>query len=573
MGLELPFGIKVLTEDPVDVKYGPYNSVAEANAAIPSSLRQENLQVSIIGEGIYFYKNGISNSDLKPINDSQSAPFVNKGNLSGAFSWDISTEPNITATITGDLSITITNQSNGLVGELYANNDYLGGHKISFTNLVRVSNNGNKEDLDISKSPININKISITMNNDELLAAIEKAYSPAPLSFRSVAVGDWDDVSMWESSIDEVTWTAAIRTPTYTDTVYMESATTATLTRNESVKNISFNGDQDVKRLIGGANELIVWGYIRTYTGVAPGTTESGGSGSGIAGWLDCTLRFKGSEDRNIVELDSFTANSRAAGWDMIFDFDEGVKGTVNRTIRCGNLYVESGILETSDTYEIRIAGDDTGSGDGNGLNEGVCVVSSGAELWTGKIRKNSNDVVGQSLASLTVESGAILRNNESNPRIWAITQDLSGTVQYGYNAENNANLSTIYNNNENSFTPVVDQYSTIEMIAPKAIQLTNDITVNSNFIVNAEPIFDRVDLNGFKLNYGASANLTYKTKGTSSSEFIGTTDPALMPNDLVIDGVLRTLDSNKNIRGNVVILNGGVLNLNGFTLTENFTV
>ena len=51
----------------IDAKYGPYNSIVEALAAIPSSFRKRGLTVGILNEGVvneYWFKAGITDSDL-----------------------------------------------------------------------------------------------------------------------------------------------------------------------------------------------------------------------------------------------------------------------------------------------------------------------------------------------------------------------------------------------------------------------------------------------------------------------------------------------------------------------------
>lgn len=53
MALQLPFGIDVLVNEPLDKKYGPWASLAAAKAGIPLALRYDGLSVRITGLGEY----------------------------------------------------------------------------------------------------------------------------------------------------------------------------------------------------------------------------------------------------------------------------------------------------------------------------------------------------------------------------------------------------------------------------------------------------------------------------------------------------------------------------------------
>jgi hypothetical protein len=69
-GLGLPFGIQTVNPVLVDSWAGPYDSVAEANLAIPLAVRKQTRFVNIIdvtdsNKGkLYWYKDGITDSDL-----------------------------------------------------------------------------------------------------------------------------------------------------------------------------------------------------------------------------------------------------------------------------------------------------------------------------------------------------------------------------------------------------------------------------------------------------------------------------------------------------------------------------
>lgn len=81
-GLQLPYGIQPVNAVPVDVWSGPYEGANEttakaaANASIPSAIRFKSLEVRLIIAGTsykYWYKDGITDSDLVPFSVSVAA--------------------------------------------------------------------------------------------------------------------------------------------------------------------------------------------------------------------------------------------------------------------------------------------------------------------------------------------------------------------------------------------------------------------------------------------------------------------------------------------------------------------
>lgn len=72
-GLQLPFGIQPVNPTPVDSWSGPFSAadaitaVADANAAIPSAIRYQSMEVRLIVGGVskkYWYRDGIADADL-----------------------------------------------------------------------------------------------------------------------------------------------------------------------------------------------------------------------------------------------------------------------------------------------------------------------------------------------------------------------------------------------------------------------------------------------------------------------------------------------------------------------------
>ena len=72
-GLQLPFGIQPVNPTPVDAWSGPYSAstaqaaIDAANAAIPSAIRYQSMEVRLIVGGVskkYWYRDGILDTDL-----------------------------------------------------------------------------------------------------------------------------------------------------------------------------------------------------------------------------------------------------------------------------------------------------------------------------------------------------------------------------------------------------------------------------------------------------------------------------------------------------------------------------
>ena len=94
-GLQLPFGIQPTNPVPVDAWSGPFTAVslvagvAAANAAIPSAVRFQSMEVRLIVGGVsykYWYANGISDIDLVAFNAEPTNYVISFNGLTGAVS-------------------------------------------------------------------------------------------------------------------------------------------------------------------------------------------------------------------------------------------------------------------------------------------------------------------------------------------------------------------------------------------------------------------------------------------------------------------------------------------------------
>ena len=92
-GFELPFGIQPTNPVPVDAWSGPFTAgslvagVSAANAAIPSAVRFQSMEVRLIvgGESYkYWYGNGIADIDLVAFNAEPTNYVISFNGLTGA---------------------------------------------------------------------------------------------------------------------------------------------------------------------------------------------------------------------------------------------------------------------------------------------------------------------------------------------------------------------------------------------------------------------------------------------------------------------------------------------------------
>jgi hypothetical protein len=95
-GLQIPYGIQPVNPVPVDSWSGPYSGLTEALDSIPMNVRYPTMEVRILsqsgnGNNIYWFKNGITDSDLIPFT---SGTIASDGTING--------DLNVTGVISGD---------------------------------------------------------------------------------------------------------------------------------------------------------------------------------------------------------------------------------------------------------------------------------------------------------------------------------------------------------------------------------------------------------------------------------------------------------------------------------------
>ena len=156
-GFELPFGIQPTNPVPVDAWSGPFTAaslvagVSAANAAIPSDVRFQSMEVRLIVGGVaykYWYANGISDIDLVAFNAEPTNYVISFNGLTGA----------VTGVTTGTSNIfgPLQNFSSGIsaFGGTFSNNVtimgdlFVTGRIITETGIFGVTYNNTIESID-----------------------------------------------------------------------------------------------------------------------------------------------------------------------------------------------------------------------------------------------------------------------------------------------------------------------------------------------------------------------------------------------------------------------------------------
>jgi hypothetical protein len=133
MSLELPFGIKVLDDTPLDSLYGPYVDVAAAKAAVPQAIRYDGLTVMITGTGEYWWLAADLSDTGLVVKSGGAALTDGSGTTANGSAVDLGGTLSSSPTITGDYGINFTNGPASGSGfsirinpELYTQDGYTG---------------------------------------------------------------------------------------------------------------------------------------------------------------------------------------------------------------------------------------------------------------------------------------------------------------------------------------------------------------------------------------------------------------------------------------------------------------
>lgn len=374
--------------------------------------------------------------------------------------------------------------------------------------------------------------------------------------YRSKTTGNWDVAANWET-FDGTVWADASNKPVATNSVYLQSGHTMTLTVNEACNDLHFcnNATSSTSGTVRGkvdvaAFTLEVSGKFRSYwgaVGVVPGTATSNVTNQPYSS-SGGKIKFVGNT-RNIVSIGEWAAinNSPASNdCDIEIALSPGQVGTFQTNFKAGNWTFTSGTMNI-----LTVAPDKNTTLANVTIGANATVVSS---TVSNTFQKSSNAVAG----ALIVDGTLVFTG--ATPRVQMTSVTFNGTVKY------DLSTSQMLVTKGTGTVPGADPnvYSNLIFSNAGAKRLGLNTTVNGTLTVAGTGIFS---LNGFSLTYGSSSTVEYA--GSSAQTTNSTELPSSGgPNSLTVNnsnGV--TLGGNVNIAGNLTLTNG-LLKLGGNDLT-----
>ena len=370
------------------------------------------------------------------------------------------------------------------------------------------------------------------------------------------ASGNWNDTDMWQVR-SSGSWAVTSTPPTATNTVYIQSGHSVTVT-DASVSCYSLHINTTGVLAIG-ANIVNVNGKIRCFTGLAEtsgsdmaylGTDSTATAGTMITTSGVGVLKFVGST-RSIT----FTSEWDSSGTSNAVEFalTAGQTGTLVVGVKFKPITFSSGIITTSQFISAS-TGDLT-------IKSGATLITS--RSTTGGVIGNSSSVV---CGTVTIDAGGILELTGSLPTINCTTFVNNGTIKY--TRTGTQTLLTSGTVTGTAGTTAYNNYSTLVLGGTSAKTLAANITIANNGTLSLQGT--NTTLTGsFTVSYGTNATLEY---AKSSSQTVGIEWPATdSPANITFKG------------GNVSFSNGsatsilrtvtGVFNLNFTASTNSFTV
>lgn len=386
------------------------------------------------------------------------------------------------------------------------------------------------------------------------------------LIFKSVQSGLYDELSTWEQSEDGVSFVSATRAPAHNDDIWVEEAHQVICQKNESCRDLFLNIAEDINRLDTSGFDLEIWGIIRTYSGAyeSPVLNSTGNASSFPAlALIRGIISFKCYHNRSISEVGAISADHRLCGWTCKVNNQQGLTIISQTSMRMGHLHIESGNMSFPGSSSDRPIIDVDSVNDGGAT--GTVVLKSGTYLNPGRGLHSGGDP----FASLTIYANAELdfqNHSGANQRLAVQEKSIEGIVSLS--ASGGLQKFPI-----NDLGGTALQFISKLRLANETKQLLYDVLIEELLVIDRLGFTSNMlDLNGYELTYAESADLKYTSDATITNELFSTTDLNLMPRDLIVHGIELTLDSNKNIRRNIVLLNGGTINYNGFSITENYS-
>ncbi|WP_373521400.1 T9SS type A sorting domain-containing protein [Aquiflexum sp.] len=172
--------------------------------------------------------------------------------------------------------------------------------------------------------------------------------------FRTIASGDYDDISVWERW-DGVNWVAATEKPEMGNNIFIDFQNEIRLTTNESANNVYLNAEGSTgEKLNLQTFSLEVFGSLRLMRRSGTDYETIGDTPSiSVTDWIypvTGEIIFKGNS-RNVVDRNSWSAQNTRSKFTVVFDPGPGEILTVNATFKSTAFIIKSGtVFQTLNT-------------------------------------------------------------------------------------------------------------------------------------------------------------------------------------------------------------------------------
>lgn len=407
--------------------------------------------------------------------------------------------------------------------------------------------------------------------------------SPGPTAksmtslFRSKQSGNYDNPNTWEVKLSDGTWTNAVEPPNLKDEIRIQGDLqhTITLSRNERIFNLFFNPLTGIGSnshiLITNGFELNVFGTIGYYEGtpdefnVAPSGAEISLGADTI--WIDGDvgggLVWRG-QTRRCFPADYYAPNTLWAGTyytKILLDTPQDVLISEEGNTLIVNGFILVGGLQSAESFDnpdgsVSISFLRTHNDQARTTGD-LFVGTQGKLIGWHEITNHANNAID----NLTVETGGqiVCTANDSTDDniIRADNFDYKGTEIY----EKPFNQFFYERTGTSSFS----EKSVVSIGGSGDKILQEDSTIHNNLIFKES---GNLNLNGFKLYFGNNGNLSYinDDRTTTNFEFVNSFGSNI-PFNLIVDSCTVTLNGNKKIRGNIILLNNASIDYNGFSI------
>ena len=350
--------------------------------------------------------------------------------------------------------------------------------------------------------------------------------------YRSVASGNWNANATWEK-YDGSIWTAAITTPSSSESVYLQAGFTVTLTQNQSCNDLHINTATG-SRLVSGVFTLSVYGKLRAYTGVAgtiPGTST--GTTSSSTTWINTSGGGKISivgNSRNLTSTGEWGGNPTT--WTLEIALTSSQIATCQTAIKAGSITITSGSLLMSGSSDIRP--------DNNSAGTGTLTIISGASLimGTGAIQRVGTASATSHFGTFTLNSGGSLIYTSTVGALGALSVILNGTVQYS-----GSSSQTLVSKGNNSAGADPTTYNNLEInnssgvTLGQSISLGGTLTLTSGNITTGSNILTIASGGSVSRTSGYIIGSLKKSSVTGSQIFDVGTSSGYTPVSMIITG------------------------------------